>query len=78
MTSSSSIPLFEQSCQEITERLHADTSAEGRRLRGRALVLLDTFRSWSTIVPSPTERRTAIYTALSLYREAMDYLTSKH
>lgn len=75
--SSSSLPLFENSCLEMLKRLEGDPSAAAEVLRREAQGHLDTLLSWKASAPSGEQRSHTATAVMDLYRKVLEHTTSK-
>jgi len=74
-TASVSTPLFQQSAEDLVQRLSAQSSDRARRMLTSAQELAKLFKSWEMVTPEPAARLKAINTLFDLHREAMDFLS---
>ena len=73
--SSSTIPIFEETCREWVRRLRDDTSANGIRIREDAEQLIQELAIWHHMRPTEEERVRVLRDVLSLHRRALDHTT---
>lgn len=74
--SSQSLPLFEQSCNEVLQRVQNDSSPDAVGFRVEAESLLAVLEGWKSELPRAEDRGATIAKVFDLYRRAMEYLTA--
>jgi hypothetical protein len=74
---SSSWPLFQQSAEDLAEKLSEIGTAEAMGLAREARELGLTFHSWDSQRPANDVRIAAIQQLFSLNRRVMDFLTQR-
>jgi hypothetical protein len=75
--STSSLPLFEQSCKEVLARLEGDASYSADGMRIEARDLLAVIESWKTDLPAAEARSATVSKVMDLYSRTLDYLANK-
>jgi hypothetical protein len=74
---SNSWPLFQQSAEDLREKLSEIGTAEAMALAREARILAETFHSWDAKRPENAARIAAIQQLFSLNRRVMDFLTQR-
>ena len=74
---SSSGPLFQQSAEDLREKLTEIGTADAMALAREARDLAETFRAWEAQRPANDARIAAIQQLFSLNRRVMDFLAQR-
>ncbi len=74
---STTSPLFENSAEEVANRLEAHKTDIAIAMANEARQLVDEFRSWRSKRPLDHVRIAAIRQLFDLHRRAMDYLAQQ-
>jgi hypothetical protein len=74
---STTSPLFENSAEEVANRLEAHRSDVAMAMAQEARQLVEEFRAWRTRRPLDHVRIAAIRQLFDLHRRAMDYLAQQ-